>query len=91
MRTLLSEGRMAPPFASTKASLAEQSMKSTILPAPVQRSSDNGPVILKMNLKRMSCITGLVVRPGVGIEPENENTGDPGLQLCDSNLVQIVI
>ena len=45
---------MAPPFASTKASLAEHSKRSKALTTPVQRSSNNDRVILKVDLKQMS-------------------------------------
>ena len=51
IRTLLREGRMAPPFASTKASLAEQRMRSNVLLVPVHSSSNKGPVILKVDLR----------------------------------------
>ena len=78
MRTLLREGRIAPPFASTKASLAEQRMKSTTLLAPVQRSSSNGPGILTQGGSKRGVFfrcgfPGLVVRTGSGIELENED------------------
>ena len=42
---------MAPPFASTKANLDEQRMRSRALPLPVQRFSNNNPVILILDLK----------------------------------------
>ena len=42
---------MAPPFASTKANLDEQRMRSRALPLPVQRFSNNIPVILMVDLK----------------------------------------
>ena len=49
--TLLREGRIAPPFASTKANLDEQRMRSRALLLPVQRFSNNNPVILILDLK----------------------------------------
>ena len=50
---------MAPPFASTKASLAEQSRRITTLPVPVQRSSNNSLDILKLGLKQMDNSSGI--------------------------------
>ena len=75
MPTLLREGRIAPPFASTKASLTEQSRRITTLPVPVQRSSNNSLVILKVGLKQMDNSSGISIK----LESEEHNMALPHL------------
>lgn len=71
---------MAPPFASTKAKLLVR-MRSTALPLPVQRFSNNNLVILMLDLKLRSFSGVLLLHFLFVVRNGENNLAVPHLQV----------